>query len=176
MFSLSSAESPKESHGSLNRSSGVFLLNDDAKIRLFSDTTKFRVAIRADFQQLLILNSVNKTNSYFSKKENIVLLREKLWVLFWNNHNNSYHSFSNHFPKSYSKTNYRYNIIILYYYIISIVKRINYSIFSIECPLENCDNCYCDSLFWLASDVPRIRMKKKIVKLFLIIYSGSWYF
>ena len=69
---------PKESYGSLNRSSGAFLLNDDAKIRLFSDTTKFRVAIRTDFQQLLILNSVNKTNSYFSKKENIVLLREKL--------------------------------------------------------------------------------------------------
>ena len=98
---------PKESYGSLNRSSGAFLLNDgakkvqmsaepsllelcrvqpfllrSAKIRLFSDTTKFRVAIRTDFQQLLILNSVNKTNSYFSKKENIVLLREKLWVLF----------------------------------------------------------------------------------------------
>ena len=48
------------------------------KIRLFSDTTKFRVAIRRDFQQLLILNSVNKANSYFSKKEHIGLLREKL--------------------------------------------------------------------------------------------------
>ena len=69
---------PKESYGSLNRSSGAFLLNDDAKIRLFSDTTKFRVAIRTDFQQPLIPNFVNKANSYFSKKENIVLLREKL--------------------------------------------------------------------------------------------------
>ena len=78
MFSLSSAESPKESYGSLNWSSGAFLLNDGAKIRLFSGTTKFRVAIRADFQQPLILNSVNKTNSYFSKKEHIGLLREKL--------------------------------------------------------------------------------------------------
>ena len=58
-------------------------------------------------------------------------------------HNNSYHSFSNHFLKSQSKTNYRYNIII---YIISIVKRINDSAFSIECPLKNCDNCYCDCL------------------------------
>ena len=159
MFSLSSAESPKESHGSLNRSSAAFLLNDGAKIRLFSDTTKFRVAIRRDFQQLLILNSVNKTNSYFSKKEHIGLLREKLWVLISNNHNNSYHSFSNHFLKSQSKTNYRYNIII---YIISIVKRINDSAFSIECPLKNCDNCYCDSLFLLASDVSRIRMKKRL--------------
>ncbi len=61
-----------------NRSSGAFLLNDDAKIRLFSDTTKFRVAIRPDFQQPLILISVNKTNSYFSKKEHIGLLMEKL--------------------------------------------------------------------------------------------------
>ena len=161
MFSLSSAESPKESHGSLNRSSGVFLLNDGAKIRLFSDTTKFRVAIRTDFQQPLILNFVNKANSYFSKKENIVLLREKLWVLTSDNHNNSYHSFSNHFSKSQPKTNYRYNIII-YYYIISIVKRINNSTFGIECPLKNCDNCYCDSLFLLASDVSRIRMKKRL--------------
>ena len=33
----------------------------------------------------------------------------------------------------------------MYYYIISIVKRINYSAFSIECHLKNCDNCYCDS-------------------------------
>ena len=80
------------------------------RYRLSSDTTKFRVAIRTDFQQLLILNSVNKTNSYFSKKENIVLLRKKLWVLTSNNHNNSYHSFSNHFSKSQPKTNYRYNI------------------------------------------------------------------
>ena len=124
-------------------SSAAFLLNDDAKIRLFSDTTKFRVAIRTDFQQPLILNFVNKANSYFSKKENIVLLREKLWVLTSDNHNNSYHSFSNHFSKSQPKTNYRYNII--YYYIISIVKRINNSTFGIECPLKNCDNCYCDS-------------------------------
>ena len=53
-------------------------LNDGAKIRLFSDITKFRVAIRTDFQQPLIRNLVNKANSYFSKKENIVLLREKL--------------------------------------------------------------------------------------------------
>ena len=142
MFSLSSAESPKESYGSLNWSSAAFLLNDDAKVQQKSDTTKFRVAIRADFQQPLIPNFVNKANSYFSKKENIVLLREKLWVLTSNNHNNSYHSFSNHFLKSQSKTNYRYNIII---YIISIVKRINDSAFSIECPLKNCDNCYCDS-------------------------------
>ena len=57
-------------------SSAAFLLNDVAKIRLFSDTTKFQVAIRTDFQQPLILNFVNKANSYFSKKENIVLLRE----------------------------------------------------------------------------------------------------
>ena len=61
-----------------NWSSAAFLLNDGAKIRLFSDTTKFRVAIRTDFQQPLIPNFVNKANSYFSKKENIVLLREKL--------------------------------------------------------------------------------------------------
>ena len=78
MFSLSSAESPKESYGSLNWSSGAFLLNDDAKVQQNSDTTKFRVAIRTDFQQPLIPNFVNKANSYFSKKENIVLLREKL--------------------------------------------------------------------------------------------------
>ena len=142
-------------------SSAAFLLNDVAKIRLFSDTTKFQVAIRTDFQQPLILNFVNKANSYFSKKENIVLLREKLWVLTSDNHNNSYHSFSNHFSKSQPKTNYRYNIII-YYYIISIVKRINNSTFGIECPLKNCDNCYCDSLFLLASDVSRIRMKKRL--------------
>ena len=64
----------------------------------------------------------------------------------------------------------------MYYYIISIVKRINYSTFGIECPLKNCDNCYCDSLFWLASDFSRIRMKNKIVKLFLIICFDSWYF
>ena len=81
---------PKESYGFLNRSSDAFLLNDgakkvqtsvepsllelcrvqpfllrSAKIRLFSDTAKFRVAIRLDFQQPLILNLVNKANSYF---------------------------------------------------------------------------------------------------------------
>ena len=39
-----------------------FLLRS-AKIRLFSDTTKFRVAIRRDFQQPLIPNFVNNTNS-----------------------------------------------------------------------------------------------------------------
>ena len=33
---------------------GALSLNDGAKIRLFSDTTKFWVAIRADFQQLSI--------------------------------------------------------------------------------------------------------------------------
>ena len=39
-----------------------FLLRG-AKIRHFSDTTKFRMAIRPDFQQSLILNLVNKANS-----------------------------------------------------------------------------------------------------------------
>ena len=74
---MSSAESPKESHGSLNRSSGVFLLNDGAKIRLFSDTTKFRVAIRRDFQQPLIPNFVNKANSQFCVLRNIVFCAKK---------------------------------------------------------------------------------------------------
>ena len=52
-------------------------LNDGAKIRLFSDTTKFRVAIRTDFQQPLIRNLVNKANSYFGGVGNIVFLTEK---------------------------------------------------------------------------------------------------
>ena len=93
---------PKESYGSLNRSSGAFLLNDgakkvqmsaepsllelcrvqpfllrSAKIRLFSDTTKFRVAIRTDFQQSLIPKSVNKANSYFSSGRTIVFFDAK---------------------------------------------------------------------------------------------------
>ena len=93
---------PKESHGSLNRSSGAFLLNDgakkvqtsaepsllelcrvqpfllrSAKIRLFSDATKFRVAIRPDFQQPLIQNLVNKANSYFCGWRNIVFFDGK---------------------------------------------------------------------------------------------------
>ena len=93
---------PKESYGSLNRSSGAFLLNDgakkvqmsaepsllelcrvqpfllrSAKVRLFSDTAKFRVAIRADFQQPLIPNFVNKANSQFCEQRNIVLCAKK---------------------------------------------------------------------------------------------------
>ena len=68
---------PKKSHGSLNRTSGAFLLNDGAKIRLFHDTTKFRVAIRPDFQQPLILNLVNKANSYFCGGRNIVFFDGK---------------------------------------------------------------------------------------------------
>ena len=93
---------PKESYGSLNRSSGAFLLNDgakkvqmsaepsllelcrvqpfllrSAKVRLFSDTAKFRVAIRADFQQPLIPNFVNKANSQVCEQRNIVLCAKK---------------------------------------------------------------------------------------------------
>ena len=37
--------------------------NDNAKIRLFSDTTKFQRAIRGDFQQNSIKTNVNKPNS-----------------------------------------------------------------------------------------------------------------
>ena len=48
-----------------------------AKVRLFSDTTKFRVAIRSDFQQPLIPVLVNKANSYFCGAGNIVFLTEK---------------------------------------------------------------------------------------------------
>ena len=58
-------------------SSAAFLLNDGAKIRLFSDTTKFRVAIRRDFQQLLIPNFVNKANSQFCVLRNIVFCAKK---------------------------------------------------------------------------------------------------
>ena len=58
-------------------SSGAFLLNDDAKVRLFSDTAKFRVAIRADFQQPLIPNFVNKANSQLWEQRNIVLCAKK---------------------------------------------------------------------------------------------------
>ena len=77
MFSLSSAESPEESHGSLNRSSGAFLLNDGAKVQQNSDTTKIRVAIRPDFQQPLILHLVNKANSYFCGGKTIVFFDGK---------------------------------------------------------------------------------------------------
>ena len=52
-------------------------LNDGAKIRLFSDTTKFRVAIRTDFQQPLIRNLVNKANSYFCGVRTIVFFDAK---------------------------------------------------------------------------------------------------
>ena len=48
-----------------------------AKVRLFSDTTKNRVAIRRDFQQPLIPILVNKANSYFGGAETIVFLTEK---------------------------------------------------------------------------------------------------
>ena len=52
-------------------------LNDGAKIRLFSDITKFRVAIRTDFQQPLIRNLVNKANSYFIGGRTIVFFDAK---------------------------------------------------------------------------------------------------
>ena len=52
-------------------------LNDGAKIRLFSDITKFRVAIRTDFQQPLIRNLVNKANSYFCGGRTIVFFDAK---------------------------------------------------------------------------------------------------
>ena len=42
---------------------GSLSLNDDAKIRLFSGTTKFQDVIRGDFQQLSIWNYVNNPNS-----------------------------------------------------------------------------------------------------------------
>ena len=58
-------------------SSAALLLNDGAKIRLFSDTTKFRVAIRTDFQQSLIPKSVNKANSYLSGVRTIVFFDAK---------------------------------------------------------------------------------------------------
>lgn len=48
-----------------------------AKVRLFSEATKFRVAIRSDFQQPLIPILFNKANSYFCGVENIVFLTEK---------------------------------------------------------------------------------------------------
>ena len=59
-----------ESGGTLfsGSSSEAFLLNDDAKIRLFSDTTKFRVAIRADFQQPLIQISLIKLTRILARK------------------------------------------------------------------------------------------------------------
>ena len=47
------------------------------RYRLSSDTTKFRVAISPDFQQALIQNLVNKTNSYFCGGRNIVFLDGK---------------------------------------------------------------------------------------------------
>ena len=55
----------------------VVSLNDGAKVRLFSEATKFRVAIRRDFQQPLISILVNKANSYFGGVGNIVFLTEK---------------------------------------------------------------------------------------------------
>ena len=55
----------------------VVSLNDGAKVRLFSEATKFRVAIRCDFQQPLIPVLVNKANSYFGGVGNIVFLTEK---------------------------------------------------------------------------------------------------
>ena len=48
-----------------------------AKVRLFLEATKFRVAIRRDFQQPLIPVLVNKANSYFGGVGNIVFLTEK---------------------------------------------------------------------------------------------------
>ena len=48
-----------------------------AKVRLFSEATKNRVAIRRDFQQPLIPILVNKANSYFCGAGNIVFLTEK---------------------------------------------------------------------------------------------------
>ena len=48
-----------------------------AKVLLFLEATKFRVAIRRDFQQPLIPVLVNKANSYFGGEENIVFLTEK---------------------------------------------------------------------------------------------------
>ena len=48
-----------------------------AKVRLFSEATKNRVAIRRDFQQPLIPVLVNKANSYFGDAGNIVFLTEK---------------------------------------------------------------------------------------------------
>ena len=48
-----------------------------AKVRLFSEATKNRVAIRRDFQQPLIPVLVNKANSYFCGVGNIVFLTEK---------------------------------------------------------------------------------------------------
>ena len=55
----------------------VVSLNDGAKVRLFFEATKNRVAIRRDFQQPLIPVLVNKANSYFCGVENIVFLTEK---------------------------------------------------------------------------------------------------
>ena len=55
----------------------VVSLNGSAKVRLFSEATKFRVAIRRDFQQPLIPVLVNKANSYFGGVGNIVFLTEK---------------------------------------------------------------------------------------------------
>ena len=48
----------------------VVSLNDGAKVRLFSEATKFRVAIRRDFAQLTIRNLVNKLYSYFCEIRN----------------------------------------------------------------------------------------------------------
>ena len=48
-----------------------------AKVRLFSEATKFRVAIRRDFQQPLIPVLVNKANSYFCGAGNIVFFDGK---------------------------------------------------------------------------------------------------
>ena len=55
----------------------VVSLNGSAKVRLFSEATKNRVAIRRDFQQPLIPVLVNKANSYFCGAGNIVFLTEK---------------------------------------------------------------------------------------------------
>ena len=51
--------------------------NDSAKIRLFSDTTKFQREIRGDFQQNSIKTNVNKPNSSFREQENIELAVRK---------------------------------------------------------------------------------------------------
>ena len=55
-------------------------LNHDAKIRQFSDTTKFQRVIRRDFSTLSIRNLLNNLtrrfaprNSYFFRRENIEL-------------------------------------------------------------------------------------------------------
>ena len=54
----------------------VVSLNDGAKVRLFSEATKFRVAIRRDFAQLTIRNLVNKRYSYFCEIRNYEFFSE----------------------------------------------------------------------------------------------------